>query len=1357
LEKKGICYGSSPIDKANALHDDCILMRASLHLFTLLLLFALRADAVPPTLNYAGQVAVNGQAFDGQGLFKFALVNADGNASHWSNDGTSAEGSEPQNSVSVTVNGGLYSILLGNFAIPGMSALDPAIFQQHPNLRLRVWFNDGENGFQQLSPDRAFASVPYALTAGDVSDSSISLNRLSPEVLGALNILPSISTQPFARYDRRTDTAIIEAHGRGYNLSYQWLKDGEAITGAITPVLELSNPVLDDNATFSVRLTNSVGQTTSQTVTLKQAIGAPGITIEEANASTLPRQGLVLWLDSQDLDADGITDNLTEGSLIQIWNDKSGNDRNATQSSTSNQPQTDNSFGQNIPTVRFSGGQWLTIDESNVSVAEYYLVFSASPNNLSGMTLLWRSQSNHGRVSIRGNQLWQYTFGSPPTLNGFNKSGLEAYNQLHILKLIPSSQSDDICHDISLGAFNSGVNPLVGNLAEVLLYERRLEDFESTNLIQHLKNKWSVPASTQPDSSEGLLLHWKFEPETDSNSAVFDHSGNGFGANALFDEDRFVDGVNGKGYFFDGDDYISDIPGLGNASSMSVWINPESDLTKGESGMAILTLGPVTNSKRISCGLEGGILFRAYKGVGGNYLEVNSSSAIGYKMGWSHLVVVIPDTQNYADIYLNGIKQSTNKVGNGFKDFNFNEAIIGKHVGHSNFHGAMDELKFYSHPLSEAEIQVLYHSTFSPILRMAPEHNATLGSNLSLSLAADNSPTTYLAEGLPEGLSLNVSTGQITGMVTQLGYHRVFVKAMNEHGTGSDTIAIVARPQTDQHGWPVDIPDGSDIPQNGMVLWLDANDVDADGEFDTGTDHMKLTNWADKAGKDHNATQATVTNQPEIRSGQIAEKNTLKLLHFDGNQSMHFPIIQEGRTFFWVINRNSENHRFANFMGYEHSDENWNWGRNLDGAIFEHAFDNIKLGLQKRNGEILDLTIAGTFLLTPQIISLRTTDFVASNSLGKRANYETFDFQGNIGEILVYDRALTENEIETVEKYLGQKWGISISHDANPSPSGNPPTYQLIPANDSVTTAHLTEQILKYLKPEITSHPQPRNVYSDSNHTFLVTAEGKYLAYQWKKNGADLPGETNSTFFLTDANATLHDGNYSVVVSNDFGSVESGDILLDVNTSLLDGLVGWWKFDETNGTVAYDSSGNGNDGNLTNGPIWRTGKIGGALSFDGVDDYVTMGGLTGEAKFHNSVSFWFSANNFNNAEMISKSSPGHGLEILFFNGGLKFYLMSGDISAQTVLSYSTGNLALNQWCYVTAVQFGQGGLPMHLYINSELVGSDVTPETISDANNFYVGRWNGDARLFKGLIDDVRIYDRALSAEEVQALYNLGQ
>ena len=130
------------------------------------------AHAVPPILNYAGQVTVNGEAFDGAGLFKFALVNTDGNVTYWSNDGTSVDGSEPQTSVSVAVNGGLYAVLLGNTAQQGMGPIDPSIFAQHTDAQLRVWFSDVVNGFQQLSPDRLFASVPYAFSAGTAQTAS---------------------------------------------------------------------------------------------------------------------------------------------------------------------------------------------------------------------------------------------------------------------------------------------------------------------------------------------------------------------------------------------------------------------------------------------------------------------------------------------------------------------------------------------------------------------------------------------------------------------------------------------------------------------------------------------------------------------------------------------------------------------------------------------------------------------------------------------------------------------------------------------------------------------------------------------------------------------------------------------------------------------------------------------------------------------------------------------------------------------------------------------------------------------------------------------------------------------------------
>ena len=107
-------------------------------------------QAVPPVLNYAGQVAVNGEAFDGNGLFKFALVNTDGSVTYWSNDGTWTDRNRA--SVAVSVNGGLYSILL---ATPPSraGAIDPAICPAY-RCQVEVWFSDRVNGFQQLSPDR---------------------------------------------------------------------------------------------------------------------------------------------------------------------------------------------------------------------------------------------------------------------------------------------------------------------------------------------------------------------------------------------------------------------------------------------------------------------------------------------------------------------------------------------------------------------------------------------------------------------------------------------------------------------------------------------------------------------------------------------------------------------------------------------------------------------------------------------------------------------------------------------------------------------------------------------------------------------------------------------------------------------------------------------------------------------------------------------------------------------------------------------------------------------------------------------------------------------------------------------------
>jgi alpha-tubulin suppressor-like RCC1 family protein len=83
---------------------------------------------------------------------------------YWSHDGTSANGSEPASLVPVPVQNGLFTVRLGDPALPNMVALDALVFTQ-PGLKLRLWFNDGVNGFVALHPAQPLTHAPHAVTA----------------------------------------------------------------------------------------------------------------------------------------------------------------------------------------------------------------------------------------------------------------------------------------------------------------------------------------------------------------------------------------------------------------------------------------------------------------------------------------------------------------------------------------------------------------------------------------------------------------------------------------------------------------------------------------------------------------------------------------------------------------------------------------------------------------------------------------------------------------------------------------------------------------------------------------------------------------------------------------------------------------------------------------------------------------------------------------------------------------------------------------------------------------------------------------------------------------------------------------
>jgi len=129
-------------------------------------------------INYQGRVTVGGTNFTGTGQFKFALVNAAGTQTFWSNG---------VNAVPVPVSKGVYSVLLGDTALANMAAVPVAVFT-NTDVRLRVWFDDGVAGLRQLSPDHRVAAVGYALMASGIADGLVTTAKLADNAVSGAKL-----------------------------------------------------------------------------------------------------------------------------------------------------------------------------------------------------------------------------------------------------------------------------------------------------------------------------------------------------------------------------------------------------------------------------------------------------------------------------------------------------------------------------------------------------------------------------------------------------------------------------------------------------------------------------------------------------------------------------------------------------------------------------------------------------------------------------------------------------------------------------------------------------------------------------------------------------------------------------------------------------------------------------------------------------------------------------------------------------------------------------------------------------------------------------------------------------------------
>jgi hypothetical protein len=276
--------------------------------------------------------------------------------------------------------------------------------------------------------------------------------------------------------------------------------------------------------------------------------------------------------------------------------------------------------------------------------------------------------------------------------------------------------------------------------------------------------------------------------------------------------------------------------------------------------------------------------------------------------------------------------------------------------------------------------------------------------------------------------------------------------------------------------------------------------------------------------------------------------------------------------------------------------------------------------------------------------------------------------------------------------------------------------------------------------------------------------------------------------FVADASPTLR---YMTVVDNDFGIAAYGSSDPDISNCIFwnntdghvygcvarwacapdpndpnvspVGLAAHWKLDETSGTVADDSSGNGHIGNLKGGLSFDHDSIPGpsdnALDFDGANDYIKAPTVVAPTSAL-TMAMWIRPNSDLNAasarmDLLHWGDPIQRPALIFnFLGNGKIGLHV-KIDGQTYddIQTTTSSWQASRWYHV-AVTFN--GIDFKVYLDGDPEDTVAHPGTHGWTSELYIGRHRNGGLYWDGAMDDVRMYTRALTAEEIQRLYQGG-
>ena len=330
--------------------------------------------------------------------------------------------------------------------------------------------------------------------------------------------------------------------------------------------------------------------------------------------------------------------------------------------------------------------------------------------------------------------------------------------------------------------------------------------------------------------------------------------------------------------------------------------------------------------------------------------------------------------------------------------------------------------------------------------------------------------------------------------------------------------------------------------------------------------------------------------------------------------------------------------------------------------------------------------------------------------------------------------------------------------------------------------------------PIITTQPRSVTNYIGDTAPFSVATDNvnstQPVFLQWYSNGIPIVGSTTTTLVLPNVQLSSS-AQFSVVASNIVGNTTSSVVNLTVQSlpapNITSGLKAEWTFDDIAGSsTAADASGNGNTLYLTNyadfTSCWVAGLTNGALWFNTNGTTLTIGqtnvavipaiGSPAPPSLDFSVGGSFTLAAFVNATLpqtnggalFCKGSGNGGEQFAVdMNGNNYRFYVRGTNSTGAFIN-PTANTAVSPngtWQHVAAVCDCVNGI-MNIYVNGQLAGAGVAPLTLlTNAHEVSLGsRQSGAATPynlpFTGAMDEARIYNRALTSADIQALYATG-